>query len=474
MTGHKYVAQPSAQGWSRAGGGQQRQATLIWLALFAFLVALLGGSSRFDPIQIAVLRPFAALMLIPALYVAKAGDLRRGSGPGLLLGLMALWIALQLVPLPPSIWATLPDRAAIANIDELVGIGDVWRPLSLAPFRGYNALFSLIVPASALLLALALRANASTLCLLIVVVGMIDATFVMLQGIGGSQGSFHLFGRLTAGRAAGIFANENHSAIFSALVLLVIARLASYHRVGDGPAWLRLAYAPAFVFILLAVLVSGSRAGLVAGLGAIVAAGTMYRMRPQPSVGRGRSKRRSAGKQPQARVIMPVSIVVVVSLVAVFFWLDRAPAFADMLSANAFEDLRWQIRPVLHAMLANHWIVGTGFGSFDAVYKIYEPTALLMPQYVNQAHNDWIQLVIEGGLPAVGLLLGLLAWIAKTLRALSKRKDPVAGLLIFWFAVFGILGAASLVDYPLRTPIFQTVFVWLLLALALDSGDATE
>lgn len=474
MTGHKYVAHPSAQGWGRVGGAKPKQATLIWLALFAFGVALLGGSSRFDPIQIAALRPFAALMLIPALYVIKAEDLRRGSWPVLFLCSMAIWIALQLVPLPPWVWTSLPDRAVIVQIDKLVGFGDVWRPLSLAPFRGYSALFSLVVPASALLLALAFRAKARTMYLLIVVMGIIDATFGMLQVIGDYQGSFHLFGRLTAGKAAGIFANENHSAVFSALVLLVIARLASYHRPGDGPAWLRLAYGPTFVFILLAVLVSGSRAGLVAGMGALFGAGMIYWIRPLSPIARPRSKRKSTGTQPQVRVILPASIAVVILLIGLFFWLDRAPAFADMLSANAFEDLRWQIRPVLHAMLANHWMVGTGIGSFDAVYKIYEPTALLMPQYVNQAHNDWIQAVIEGGLPAGVLLLGILAWIAMQLRALSKRTDPVAGLLIFWFAIFGILGAASLVDYPLRTPIFQTVFVWLLLALALDSGDATE
>ena len=40
----------------------------IWLALLAAIVALLGGSSRPDAVQIAALRPLVALFLIPAFY----------------------------------------------------------------------------------------------------------------------------------------------------------------------------------------------------------------------------------------------------------------------------------------------------------------------------------------------------------------------------------------------------------------------
>ena len=38
-------------------------------------------------------------------------------------------------------------------------------------------------------------------------------------------------------------------------------------------------------------------------------------------------------------------------------------------------------------------------------------------------------------------------------------------------SVFVIVGAASFIDYPLRTPLFQLVAVWLLLALSRDIRD---
>ena len=101
------------------------------------------------------------------------------------------------------------------------------------------------------------------------------------------------------------------------------------------------------------------------------------------------------------------------------------------------------------------------------MYHIYEPTALLIPHYVNQAHNDLAQLVIEGGLPATILLLLLMAWILSAVRALIIRRGTLI-LGIFWMTVVIVLAAASLVDYPLRTPIFQVLGVWLVVLLAED------
>jgi O-antigen ligase len=119
-------------------------------------------------------------------------------------------------------------------------------------------------------------------------------------------------------------------------------------------------------------------------------------------------------------------------------------------------------------MAGDHWLLGTGFGSFDAVYRFYEPTDLLLTRYVNHAHNDWAQLVIEGGLPAVLLFLTGLGWLCRTLWITISRSEAAPGQLIFWAACLAILSAASFVDYPLRTPIFQCVCIWLLTSLATE------
>jgi O-antigen ligase len=440
------------------------------LGLFALCVTLLGGSSRTDVVQIAVLRPLCALFLVPALYWMTLASLRRCLTPAILLALLALWMALQLMPLSPSVWASLPDREVVAQIDHLAGQGDIWRPLSMAPFRGWNALFSLLVPAAALALALAMRVSSREIMIIVVGMGFIDAVFGLVQVVGGASSPLYLFSITSLGAPAGVYANENHSAVFSALVLLVIARLAITSHSAKEPAWLKLAYAAAYLGITLAILVSGSRAGFAAGLFAVSGTAVMAWLGRPPTHGKSRGTNKAANGQMRAqRLALPAFFLFTVLTIALFLWVERTPAFRDLFAQNAFEDLRLALWPTLQAMADTHWLLGTGFGSFDAVYNIYEPTSLLLPRYVNQAHNDWVQLVIEGGAPAVLLLFGYLIWQAFALKALWSSKGaymPV--LLVFWFSLLVIISAASVVDYPLRTPIFQVLLVWMAYALSND------
>ena len=44
-------------------------------------------------------------------------------------------------------------------------------------------------------------------------------------------------------------------------------------------------------------------------------------------------------------------------------------------------------------------------GAFEKVFQANEPDALLGPVFLNHAHNDWLEAVITGGLPAAALLV---------------------------------------------------------------------
>ena len=115
-------------------------------------------------------------------------------------------------------------------------------------------------------------------------------------------------------------------------------------------------------------------------------------------------------------------------------------------------------------MISQFWLLGTGFGSFEEVYHIFEPDRLLFPEYINQAHNDWAQLVIEGGLPAVAIGLVALAGLARGSIAMARDPDMPGNRSVFWLAATSIVLSASLVDYPLRAPVFQLIVAWLALA----------
>ena len=442
----------------------------IVLALLSAVAAFTGGASRFDAIQIVPLRSLSALFLVLSLFLLTKERLKAERALIILFSCFALIVMLQLVPLPPRIWQSLMGHIGILPLDTALGLEGTWRPLTLTPMRSWNVLGSLIVPAAGLMLAIAVRASALTLLRIVAGLGVLNALFGLLQIVMGRSSVFYFYEVTNRGGAVGVFANENHAAVFAACSMLVVTLLGLKARKGRSAVWERLIYPAAFFLILSVALAGGSRAGFVAVIGTILVSMTMLALSPRPR--RGLRAGQSAGRwfDQHPRLILAFPVILVSLTAAAFLALDRAPAFRDILVRDSFEDLRWSLWPVIIEMLEGHWALGKGFGSFEQVYHIYEPSGLLMPSYVNQAHNDWAQFIIEGGVLAGSLLTGLLIWMVRAIGAMSfdwaRRVDA-----IFWMSIFAIVAAASLVDYPLRTPLFQLAAVWLLLALSRDVRD---
>ena len=57
-----------------------------------------------------------------------------------------------------------------------------------------------------------------------------------------------------------------------------------------------------------------------------------------------------------------------------------------------------------------HPLLGSGPGTFDLAYQRNRPIGSLLPSYiyVNRAHDDFVEMAVEGGLPAFGLWIALL------------------------------------------------------------------
>lgn len=460
----------------------------IYLGVFALVIGLLGGSSRPDAVQIAALRPLAALLLIPALCCISIEWLRRVRTPALFLAFLFAWMVVQIVPLPTAIWHSLPDRELVVGLDELSDLQNVWRPISLVPTRGVNALFSLVVPIAALLAAASFRLASRDLFVLIAGLGVADALLAFAQLFLGAHTSLYFYSVTNRGFAVGLFANENHSAVFSGIAMLAAVRLFVSVDTHRENAWLRMFGGVAFFFVFLAALVSGSRAGLVVGLLALISSILLtYFETSGPGIA-VRNPSQSNRAQPSAgffarlfvkllqdpKKLGVIFISAIIGFAAIFVLTGRAAGLEQALNQSAFEGLRWKLAPVLQAMAMKHWLVGTGFGSFEEVYHIYEPTGLLLSSYVNQAHNDWLQLVIEGGAPAILLLLSFLVWAMSRVVAAAKGEMRPIAAYIFWGTVFLIIMVASIPDYPLRTPMFQAVGVWLVMALVSESDGRAK
>ncbi len=119
---------------------------------------------------------------------------------------------------------------------------------------------------------------------------------------------------------------------------------------------------------------------------------------------------------------------------------------------------------------------GSGFGSFDSAFRRYEPGGLLSIIYMNEAHNEPLQLVIEGGIPALLLLVVFLAWWGWTATRVTAPSRPSSSraLSIAWVTAMAILMASSLVDYPLRTPLLSALFAVGIVEMARSARRSSE
>lgn len=463
------------------GGGERKEQVQItdessrkgWilLGLLAATVAFAGGASRYDAIQIVPLRTLSSLFFVSSLFFLTKEKVKAERALVVLFGCFALIVVSHLAPLPSFLWRSLPERAEVFQLDAALNLGEIWRPWTLTPVRTWNVFGSLVVPAAGLFLAISLRASSLILLRIVSALGVLNAFFGLLQIATGKAGVFYLYEVTNRGSPVGILANENHAAIFAACSMLVVTLLGLKARQGLAASWERLVYPFAFFLILFVSLVGGSRAGLVAAIGAVLVSMAMLVLSPRHPRWRpaGDAVRRWLDERPS--LILAVPVIIVSLTAASFLALDRSPAFRDILARDNLEDLRWSLWPVIARMLENHLFLGAGYGSFEQGYHIHEPAALLMPSYVNQAHNDWAQFIIEGGVLAGILLVGLLSWLAKRVGTMAlHRKFRVDA--VFWMSFFMLIAVASLIDYPLRTPLFQLVMVWLLLAFSRDSRDA--
>jgi O-antigen ligase len=119
----------------------------------------------------------------------------------------------------------------------------------------------------------------------------------------------------------------------------------------------------------------------------------------------------------------------------------------------------------VRAILA-HLPLGTGFGTFDLVYPAFESAEDVRRSFANHAHNEYLELLLEGGVAAG---LGLVAYLG--LIAYAMLRFPRTELRVAAFCGLLFLLIHSFVDYPLRNISMILVFA-LLNGIILSSAVA--
>ena len=63
---------------------------------------------------------------------------------------------------------------------------------------------------------------------------------------------------------------------------------------------------------------------------------------------------------------------------------------------------------------------GSGLGTFEKVYRMAEDPAKVDRYYVNHAHDDYLELAVETGLPGIILMLLFLGWWGRSVWRMLK------------------------------------------------------
>jgi O-antigen ligase len=363
--------------------------------------------------------------------------------------------ALQLLPLPPALYAMMPGRTHVLADLAQAGQPHGWLPLTLDRWGTVRALLAFVVFASFWALACTLtHAARLRLLKLALIVATLTALLGYAQSAAGTYSLLRPYDYHHPIGAIGLFANRNHFACLMAMLLpCAIALGVQAQSQRRGPV--ALAWYAVAAMLFLAAALSFSRTGLA--LACATALGSVLLLSSR------------IGAASRARRWAPLAALgVAIAGIAVYAW----DGISQRLQQDPLEDLRWQYLRYGWDAAQAYLPLGSGWGSFKSVYAPFEPVGAMREVFALHAHNDFLETLIEAGLPGFVLLLTLLVTvICVTRKSLIERRSHTSILGAAAIAAF-VPMVHSLVDYPLRTHAVAVVFALVLSFLLTSASDA--
>ena len=417
---------------------------LLRYALYLLLTAafLTGGSSQIAGLDDTFVQLLALPVLAAALWLLarQPASMLRNLALGAA-ALIALVPLVQLLPLPARIWQLPEARQLLARDIAVLGtVPDLHWSLDTSATR--QALWFLLPPMAAFCATLTLGTDSHGRLLRLVMLLALSSLLLGFVQLGVPQESLlNPFPQLTA-RLNGIFANQNHQSIslVVAMVIALVGMFGSLSHVHEGrrQAWAPWALGFAAILALCALPLTGSRAAVLIAVFAVAAVPL--------SMGFFGGRRLREGRWARA------GLVACLALIGLGVW-----GTVGWMQVDAVDELRAPLRAATFALGNEHVPLGTGVGAFVPAFEQAIPDALLLPNYVNHAHNEYLQWWMEAGW--LGVLVMALALAVLVAASVAAFRSGRQGSLP---AIASVLGLAALllhswVDYPLRTGSLATV-----------------
>lgn len=429
---------------------------------YLFLCLVLGGSAQ-GIWGNAFLRLAAILIIAWALIERREEPLPRSTRQLLrIIGIGLALALLYLIPLPAGLWSSLPGREMVVSGLQLLGIEPGAIPISLSPYDSIATLLALLPPLGMLAAMLVFRGYSRGWLAAALIAGTMAGVLLGIMQVTSPEPTaspWYPYRQSNFGVATGFFANGNHMASLLLVTIPFIVALSATVRERAKDAKLRstaLAMAGGgLVIVILGLILNGSLAGY--GLGVPVLLASLLMLFGQKS--------RLAGGAAAA-----VGLAGLVALA--LLWTSPVGGKLGGLGVETSVSSRQEILSNSLGLIARFGSVGSGPGTFQKVYPLQEDPASVDRYYVNHAHNDYVELAVEMGLPGIALMLLFLAWWVTSVWRLLR--SPSAD----YYAIAGAIASAavllhSAVDYPLRTATISAVFA-MCLVLVLQSRRSAQ
>ena len=289
-----------------------------------------------------------------------------------------------------------------------------------------------------------LRASeARQIAVVLSIYGAIVAAFALVQGVAPNGKLYWMRQPLLGGWIYGPYVNHNHYAGLMELLVPIPMVIAVSHLADEKT---RIAAGVSAAVMVGTIFLSGSRGGMLAIFVELATLGVLL-----------------SRQKKQVRIALGAAsfIIVLVSLLA---WLGgkelttRVTSISTETKGEISGGMRLSIDRDALKMFAHRPVLGWGLGTFPVVYPQFR--SFYTNFFVNEAHNDYLQLLAEMGILGSSTMVWFLFIVFRQVRRKThKWTSDVSGAVSIACAL-GVLGILvhSLVDFNLQIPANAALF----------------
>lgn len=343
------------------------------------------------------------------------------------------------------------------TLAETAGVSGIPRTISLEPFwtKVFTLhIFAFLIYLAALLTFVDSGKRLKKLVTLITIFGFAFAFFAILQYVLSPTKIYGIYEQVNV-QPFGSFVNRHN---FAAYIEMAIAIPLGLLFVGAVHKDKRLLYVTAIGLMGVALILSGSRGGLVALLAQVFFLLILT------------TETKNSGQlllKGGFAVLLLATIIAGAMLIGGESSLTR---IAETASSNDITTNRTHIWNVSLEVIKNYFPFGTGLGGFASAYTKYDTFSGI--ERVEQAHNDYLQILTDTGL--IGLIIAAFFVFLLFKTGLRNIKSPniyrrgvAIGALT---GCFGIL-IHSIFDFVLHTTAITYLFTTLTALVVLSGTD---